>query len=224
MMIINHFFLIVAFSVSTLIAIGGISCTEALSLTTFVPAISAGKLPCTSLHMAINENIPTIPTTRRHAFNKMGYLLLISTVASTANPSVAEAKKNKEPITPEKVTAAFAAVREQLESPEGGIQELKSLIDKEDFNGIREFTQMYDLEFRKAKMVKARKMITGKEEIDRGLYLSNSVTFDLIGINRFSRDGKQNISEVRKYWEELKKDIITFLDMEKGIDLSVYDS
>mmetsp|Transcript_378 Transcript_378/g.419 ORF Transcript_378/g.419 Transcript_378/m.419 type:complete len:224 (+) Transcript_378:83-754(+) len=223
MMIINPFLLTISFTLSRLIAIGSIFCTEALSLTIFVPVISTGKLPCTSLRMSINENIPITPT-RRHAFKKMGSLLLLSTAASTVNPSVAQAKKSKEPMTPEKVTAAFAAVREQLESPEGGIQELKSLIDKEDFDGIREFTQMYDLEFRKAKMVKARRLITGKDELKRGLYLSNSVTFDLIGINRFSREGKEDISEVKKYWEELKTDVINFLELEKGIDFSFYES
>lgn len=148
---------------------------------------------------------------------------MISTAASTVKPSVAQAK-SKEPMTPEKVKAAFAAVREQLDSPEGGIQELKSLIDKEDFEGIRTFTQMYDLEFRKAKMVKARRLVTSKDDIPRGLYLSNSVTFDLIGINRSSRVGKENISEVKKYWEELKMDVINFLELEKGIDFSFYEN
>jgi len=170
--------------------------------------------------MAINENIPVSPI-RRHAFKQMGSIL-ISTAASTVNPSFAHAKKSKEPVTPEMVKAAFAAVREQLDSPDGGIQELKSLIDKEDYDAIREFTPTYDLEFRKAKMVKARRLITGKDEIDRGLYLSNSVTFDLIGINRNSRLGKEDIGEVKKYWEELKTDVTSFLEMEKGIDFSFY--
>lgn len=223
-MLKHHPFLLnVSFLVLSLVAISGISSAEALSLTTFVPAVSAsGRLPCTSLSMAIDENIQFYPT-RRHAFKKMG-LILLSTVASTANPSFAHAKKTKEPMTPEKVTAAFAAVREQLESPDGGIQELKSLIDKEDYDAIREFTKTYDLEFRKAKMVKARRLITAKDDKERGLYLSNSVTFDLIGINRGSRLGKEDISEVKKYWEELKADVTNFLELEKGIDLSFYEN
>lgn len=205
----------------TLISFSG--CTEALSLQPFAPAISTCRLPCTSLCMTTSDNNPIDPT-RRHAFRKLSSLLLISTATSTANPSLAQAKKSKEPMTREKVEAAFTAVREQLESPDGGMQELKSLIDKEDFDAIREFTQTYDLEFRKAKMVKARRLITSKDDIDRGLYLSNSVTFDLIGINRGSRAGREDIGEVKKYWEELKMDVKNFLDLEKGIDMSFYDS
>ena len=86
-----------------------------------------------------------------------------------------------------------------------------------------DFIKTYDLEFRKAKMVKARKFITSKEDKDKGLFFSNSVTFDLIGMNKNSRPGQQDIMGVKKYFEELKADIQSFLDLEKGIDLSVYD-
>ena len=47
-----------------------------------------------------------------------------------------------------------------------------------------EFTKEYDLEFRKAKMVKTRKFLTSKEDKEKGVMLRNVVTFDLIGMNK----------------------------------------
>ena len=137
-------------------------------------------------------------------------------------PQTAQAKE-KSPITTETISSAFGDVRFELESPAGGITTLKTYIDSTDFASILEFTKYYDLEFRKAKMVKARKLITSKEDKDQGLYLCNSVTFDLIGMNRASRSGKENIDEVRKYFDELQNDVQKFLDLEKGIDLSAYE-
>jgi len=47
--------------------------------------------------------------------------------------------------------------------------------------------------------------------------MSNAVTFDLIGINRASRPGKENAEEQNRYLEELKKDVERFLELEKTI-------
>jgi len=176
---------------------------------------------CTSLHMAISKKILISPA-RRSVFKKVMSSLFFSTALSLKFPMIVQAK-SKETITPEMVKASFAAVREQLESPDGGIQTLQSLIEKEDYDAILEFTKYYDLEFRKAKMVKARKFITGSEDKERGLYLSNSVTFDLIGMNKGCRPGKKDITEVTRYWEELKMDVENFLKLEKAIDFSVYE-
>ena len=43
------------------------------------------------------------------------------------------------------------------------------------------------------------------------------MTFDLIGINRASRPGKENREDQLRYLEELKKDIAKFLELEKTI-------
>ena len=162
------------------------------------------------------------PSTRRQVM-KQTVSLLAFTSATTLMSSPAEAKKDKEPVTREGITAAFQAVRDGLESPNGGVKQLQALVEKEDFAGIMEFTQNYDLEFRKAKMGKARKFMTSKEEKDRAVLVCNAVTFDLIGMNKGSRPGQQDINQVKKYFSELETDINTFLEMEKGIDFSVYD-
>lgn len=160
---------------------------------------------------------------RRQAIKQTASLLMFSTVATLGHSSPAEAKKDKEPVTKEGIAAAFQAVRDQLESPNGGVSTLQVLVEKEDFEGIMDFTKDYDLEFRKAKMGKARKFMTSKEEKDRAVLLCNAVTFDLIGMNKFSRPGKEDISQVQKYFSELKTDVSSFLEMEKGIDFAAFD-
>lgn len=46
---------------------------------------------------------------------------------------------------------------------------------------------------------------------------SNAVTWDLIGINRSSRPGKEDKEVQAKYLEDLKKDIGIFLELEETI-------
>lgn len=147
---------------------------------------------------------------------------LVTSCSAFGNASAAFAKdKVKEPITREVIAKSFQNVRDELEK--GGIVELGALIEKEDFNGIMEFTKEYDLDFRKAKMGKARKFITSKEDKEKAVLLCNAVTFDLIGMNKASRTGQQNIENVKKYYQEMKDDVHSFLEMEALIDYSVYD-
>ena len=49
--------------------------------------------------------------------------------------------------------------------------------------------------------------------------MSNAVTWDLIGINRASRPGKEDREEQLRYLEELKSDVAKFLELEKTIDV-----
>lgn len=148
--------------------------------------------------------------------------LLAFTTASVFNSSPAEAKKDTEPVTRERIAASFQAVRDEL-GETGGVKTLGELVKNEDFDGVMAFTQNYDLEFRKAKMGKARKFVTSKKEKDRAVLNCNAVTFDLIGMNKSSRPGQHDIKQVQKYYSELETDISRFLDMEKDIDYSVYD-
>lgn len=159
---------------------------------------------------------------RRVAMNQIGSTLALvgASTFGTASPATA---KEKEAISKETVTKSFQAVRDELEGSDGGIKTLESLIAKEDFEGVMEFTKGYDLEFRKAKMGKARKFITSKEEKEKAVALCNAVTFDLIGMNKGSRPGQQNIEQVKKYFGEIQADISSFLEFEKGIDMSIYD-
>ena len=129
---------------------------------------------------------------RRNAMKNIFNSLLVTSCSVVGGASPAFAKdKAKETITKEAIAKSFQDVRDGLEN--GGIVELGEKIEKEDFDGIMEFTKEYDLEFRKAKMGKARKFITSKEDKEKAVLLCNAVTFDLIGINKGSRPGQQNI-------------------------------
>eukprot|EP00554_Chaetoceros_debilis_P007467 CAMPEP_0194076786 /NCGR_PEP_ID=MMETSP0149-20130528/3536_1 /TAXON_ID=122233 /ORGANISM="Chaetoceros debilis, Strain MM31A-1" /LENGTH=215 /DNA_ID=CAMNT_0038757643 /DNA_START=535 /DNA_END=1182 /DNA_ORIENTATION=+ len=160
---------------------------------------------------------------RKNFFEKTLSLSFFSAAASFEGSSPAHAKSKGEPVTKDSIKAAFQAVRDQLESPDGGVNRLRAMIEKEDFEEIMEFTKYYDLEFRKAKIVKARRLLTSKEVKERGLYLSNSVTFDLIGMNKGARPGQYDIEMVKKYFKELETDVANFLLLEDTIDFSVYD-
>jgi hypothetical protein len=162
--------------------------------------------------------------TRRHALHQATLASLVGFISATGTSLTAMplpvSAKEIVPVTREMVAASFQAVRDELEAPNGGIKSLEDLVAKEDFAGLMDFTKGYDLEFRKAKMGKARKFITSKEGKDRAVLLCNAVTFDLIGMNKGSREGQKDIQQVKKYFEELKKDIASFLELEKGIEFA----
>jgi len=166
---------------------------------------------------------PNDEISRRGAIKKAATVFIVSSGVALSISSPADAKE-KVPVTREAISQAFQAVRYQLESPEGGVKTLEGLIAKGDFDEIMEFTKNYDLEFRKAKMVRARKLaLTSKENKDRAISACNAVTFDLIGMNKGSRLGQQDMNEVKKYFEELKVDVATFLEMEKDVDFASFD-
>ena len=163
-----------------------------------------------------SSSISSSPLGRRDIIKKAGSMLIFSSVLSSSNTAQA---KDKEPVALSTVTAAFQAVRDELDV---GIVELGVLVDKVDYEGIMEFTKYYDLEFRKAKMVKARRYLTSKEDKEKATSVCNAVTFDLIGMNKFSREGQRNIEQVQKYYGELKEDVLAFLEFEKKIDVTAY--
>ncbi len=160
---------------------------------------------------------------RRDIIKKAGSILIFSQVLSSSNVQAAQAKdKDKEPISLSVVKDSFQAVRDELNS--GGVPSLATLVENEDYEQIMEFTKGYDLEFRKAKMGKARKFLTSKEDKEKAVLLCNAVTFDLIGMNKGSRVGQRDIEQVKKYYTELIADIQAFLELEKNINESEYVS
>ena len=80
-----------------------------------------------------------------------------------------------------------------------------------------QYTKESDAYFRKAKLGKARKLLTDNTLKGDAILMSNAVTFDLIGINRASRPGQENREEQIRYLNELRKDIERFLELESTI-------
>lgn len=147
---------------------------------------------------------------RRSYVQKISFMTFGGVLTLNNQPSFA-----KEPVTKESMAKAFADVRFELEDPTGGIQILAQAIDEKDWENIKESTKFYDLEFRKAKMVKARKMFPDSDMRGESLQLCNNVTFDLIGINRASR--VEDSESAYKYLEELKTDVTKFLEYESKV-------
>ena len=157
-----------------------------------------------------------LATTRR---NFLEQSTTIATIAiGTSIPLPAYAKEPPPPITQEAVTEAFNAIRYELTNPSGVVGTLTNLInDGNSYEEIMQYTKESDAYFRKAKIGKARKLLTDKEIKSGSIQLSNAVTFDLIGINRASRPGQEDKVVQLKYLDDLKKDIEQFLELEKTI-------
>ena len=80
-----------------------------------------------------------------------------------------------------------------------------------------DFTRTYDLELRKLRMGRAKKLLPSKELKETATSYANAVTFDLIGMNRNSRKGQENVEGVNKYLQELREDVAKFLTLESTI-------
>jgi hypothetical protein len=119
--------------------------------------------------------------------------------------------------TREIVNQSFDAIRYELTNPGGGLAYIQEKIDQQDWSGLMEFTRTYDLELRKVRMGKAKKLLQDDEIKARATEYGNAVTFDLIGINRSSRKGQENVESANKYLQELRDDVRNFLTLEKTI-------
>jgi len=163
-----------------------------------------------------DKSTQLLATTRR---NFLEQSTTIATIAiGTSIPLPAHAKEPPPPITQEAVTEAFDAIRYELTNPSGVVGTLTNLInDGNSYEEVMQYTKESDAYFRKAKIGKARKLLTDKEIKSGSIQLSNAVTFDLIGINRASRPGQEDKDVQLKYLEDLKKDIEQFLELEKTI-------
>ncbi|KAL3776888.1 hypothetical protein ACHAWO_012103 [Cyclotella atomus] len=188
---------------------------------------TASLLPFTLLIVLLSStaNGFSPPTTRRCATElKLSAtrrtFLTNTAAASTLSllPLPAFAKE-KVPITRELVTATFASIKEELTSPSGVVATLQKLIDDGNYEEILQYTKESDAFFRKGKLGKARKLLTDDKLKGDSVLMSNAVTFDLIGINRASRPGKENKEEQLRYLQELKADVKKFLELEGTIQI-----
>ncbi|KAL7492336.1 hypothetical protein ACHAWT_005032 [Skeletonema menzelii] len=173
---------------------------------------SAASISQTSSH----NPATALQATRRNFLTQSIATSTTAALILTSSQQPAFAKETIE-VTPELVTESFAAIRNELTSPNGVVSTLSNLIDNGSFEDILQYTKESDAYFRKAKLGKARKLLTDKDLKGEAVLMSNAVTFDLIGINRASRPGKESREDQLRYLEELKKDIEKFLELEKTI-------
>lgn len=115
------------------------------------------------------------------------------------------------------VRAAFDKVQKQVAE---GVAYMQECIDRKDFAALMEYSKTYDQILRKGAMGTAKKMLEDKQTKELATTYCNSVTFDLIGINKNSRPGQENVEQASKYLQELKDDVQKFLDLEPKISRS----
>jgi hypothetical protein len=129
----------------------------------------------------------------------------------------------EEKVTVNAIRDAFQGVRDELLNVKGGVSVLSRYVDQQDYGNIMEFTKTYDQILRKGKMGKAKKLLlsyledneTLKKRIgERATQIANAITFDLIGLNRSSRSGRESAVDAKKYLEELQSDLLEFLTLE----------
>jgi hypothetical protein len=121
--------------------------------------------------------------------------------------------------TREVVSQYFDSIRYELTDAKGGVAFMQEKIDQQDWLGLMDFTKTYDLELRKLRMGRAKKLLQDKEIKAKATEYANAVTFDLIGINRSSRQGQENVDSANKYLQELRDDVNKFLTLEKTIQV-----
>ena len=105
----------------------------------------------------------------------------------------------------------FAAVKRELDPKEGeSLARLKKDIDSGDWTDIKAFTREYDAGFRGGVLKKSWKQL-GDKKAD-GIRISNSFTFDLIGLNQAAR--KEDKGEALKMLDAVRNDIMEFARLE----------
>ncbi|MGK3734083.1 MAG: hypothetical protein ACI90V_000920 [Bacillariaceae sp.] len=172
-----------------------------------------------------SEEVNTNNINNRRGFLRITPVAVLSGITganiltSHSYPAFAKDDEEVELPTKEDVTERFNTVRYELQDPQGGVSYMQGRIEKEDFEGLLEFTRSYDLELRKLRMGKAKKLLQGKELKAKGTSYANAVTWDLIGMNKGRRPGQENIETASKYLQELRDDIATFLTLEETIEV-----
>jgi hypothetical protein len=176
---------------------------------------STNSIPLSS---SVEETTKTTPNRRNFLQQASSLAFGVVVVGSSSSPAAAASDEIVVLPTQELVTQTFAPIKFELSDPtKGGVAIMQERIDANDFVGLLEITRGYDLEFRKLRMGRAKKMLQSKELKQKGTEYCNAVTFDLIGMNRNSRPGQENVEGANKYLQELREDVAKFLELESTI-------
>lgn len=143
-------------------------------------------------------------TRRSIAKGVVGFSLLLG--GPSGNDFIAYAKDDLPSLE-----RCFAAVKRELDPKEGeSLARLKKDIDGSDWADIKVFTREYDAGFRGGVLKKSWKQL-GDKKAD-GIRISNSFTFDLIGLNQAAR--KEDKDAAVKMLDAIRNDIVEFAKLE----------
>jgi hypothetical protein len=178
-----------------------------------------GILTLASAFSPRQSHIPTSATQLLMRSSRREFVNAIATfgiVTGCATP--AHSKMPKETLTEENFKAAWDDLKFELHDPKGGVSIMQSRIDDQDFVGLMEFTKGYDLDVRKLKIGRCKAYLSSVEQAVATMS-ANAITFDLIGINRSARLGKENQSECYRYLNELRTDLQAVIDQERTVNM-----
>lgn len=174
-----------------------------------IPSFPAPKVTFSILALLLLIQVPDVETLQSSAtqrtwtptYSRRNYLERViggtMITVTLANPSLAIAD---DPI------AALRSATDQA------CQSLTEALDRSDYETILNLTKEYDAQLRKGGMGRIKKTMTVLKDGDPTA-LANSVTFDLIGINKSARKGVENPEQMRRYIAELRADVDEFLAM-----------
>jgi hypothetical protein len=174
------------------------------------------------LKMTLDDHDFSNNRNRRQVLLQSGIILLLSSLFPSHAAHAAKQQQQQEdatePTTLENVKAAFGDLEFELHDSQGGIRAMQDYIDRENFPALLEFTKTYDGVLRKQKWGRC-KAFFGNAEKEVATLQGNAVTFDLIGINRASRSGKESAEKANRYLNELRVDLQNMIDMESKIQM-----
>ena len=110
------------------------------------------------------------------------------------------------------IEKCFNAVRKEIEGSES-IARLSRDIDEENWTDLITFSREYEAGFRGGVLKSAWKQLSGDTR-NRGIEISNSFTFDLIGLNKAGR--KKDSTDARAKIELIKQDLKDFSTLENS--------
>ena len=103
----------------------------------------------------------------------------------------------------------FHSVQNELETGTS-IPRLQQDIDKEDWKDVIKFTREYEAGFRGGVLKNIWKQQSGKNQ-NKGIELTNSFTFDLIGLNKDARI--KDAKSAQRHLNQVKQDLVDVLSM-----------
>ena len=145
------------------------------------------------------------PSLPQHIIKQAAAALFGASLLLSSSPGDALAKESAEEIPLERY---FAAVAKELDPNQGeSLARIKKDIDKADWEDLKLFTREYDAGFRGGVLKPTWKKLGDNKK--RGIEISNSFTFDLIGLNKAARTGDKD--DALKRYADIRKDVENFL-------------
>jgi len=130
----------------------------------------------------------------------------IASFVLTSQPSLAVAEAEPLP----SIEKCFSAIRKELDNSES-LNRLQTDINQENWVDIIKFSREYDAGFRGVVLKSLWKQLG--EGKDKGIELTNSFTYDLIGLNKAARNHDADDANYRL--KQVRSDLTAFLELEK---------